>query len=241
MTAHFRGWPAGAALLSALLSALPLAAADLSADVERRLAENPLLTEFRLHPEDLTLLPAYGGAQNFRDRHAALKPQAVQEALFAVPPGLLEPSAENATQILLLAPSLANLTYREAGQKSELLFKAVRFVEEPVDGTGVVEIEDQDFGTVRFQVRTEVVGDGIELRMVNLDPLKYLIFPAVPPRRALVDLVYLPGPERSLLYTAWSVRSYVFIPAAAGVQVPLRRRALALKDWFVRLMEDYTP
>ncbi len=90
-------------------------------------------------------------------------------------------------------------------------------------------------------MRTEVVGDGIELRMVNLDPLKYLIFPAVPPRRALVDLVYLPGPERSLLYTAWSVRSYVFIPAAAGVQVPLRRRALALKDWFVHLMTDHVP
>jgi len=233
----------GLLLSSVLLTRVLLLpeAAELSADLERRLAENALLTEFRLRPDGLRLLPDYDGAQDFRQRHAVLKPHAVQEALFAVPPGMLQPDAETAVRLLLLTPTLANLTYRERGQKSVLLFKDVRLLEPPQDDVAVVQIEDQDFGTVRFRVRTEVSGGRIELRLVNLDALKYLFLPAVPPQRALVDLLYLPGPERALIYAAWSVRSYLFIPAAAGVEVPLRQRALALKEWFVHLDLDAAP
>lgn len=229
-----------ATLHCAILSGA-LGSQDLSAALERRLRSAPLVTEFSMKPSGLVLLPSYPGSADFAARHEALRPHAVQEALFALPANSLRIDPQVVYRILLEAPSLSGLKYREGG-KLVPLFNAVRILEAPLPEAmkSVIEVQDRDFGTIRFQAEAEALPGRIELRMVNLDPMRYLVFPAIPPRQAMVDLVYYAGESRSLVYTAWSVRAYLFIPSAETVRKPLYYRTVALKNWFVPLLERFS-
>jgi hypothetical protein len=166
----------------------------------------------------------------------------VQEALFLLPPDSIRIDDDLVYRTLMEAPTLTGLTYTRKGRKPLLLFESVRLLEPPQLGLQqgearcIVEVVDTDFGTIRFDARAYAYPGRLELRMVNLDPMKYLLFPAIPPKQALVDIMYFADRERSLVYTAWSVRAYLFIPAIVDVESPLYRRAVALKEWFVPLL-----
>jgi len=225
-----------------LLSLSPAVGAQgvsLPPSVEERLATEPLVSSFQFNPRGLRLLPQFSGSPEFAARHGALRAHAVQEALFALKPLSVRMDRYTAYRILLQAPTLSNLTFRSAGESPVTVFGRVRFIAEPQgdDLHCVVEIHDNDFGTARFEGKFINTENRFELRMVNLDSLHYLIFPAVPPRHALVDLLYFDDPQRPLVYTAWSVRAYFFVPGVVDIEKLLYHRAMALKDWFTDVLE----
>lgn len=228
--------------LLTLLILSPMARAQsvyLPASVEERLATEPLVSSFQFNPQSLRLLPRYSGSDEFAARHGALRAHALQEALFAIKPLGIRMDRSTAYRILLQAPSLSNLTFHQAGEDVVVVFGKVRFIQEPQgdDLHCVVEIHDNDFGTARFNGKFINTENRFELRMINLDSLHYLIFPAVPPRHALVDLLYFDDPQRPLVYTAWSVRAYFFVPGVVDIEKLLYRRAMALKEWFTDVLE----
>ncbi|WP_369695287.1 DUF6675 family protein [Gracilinema caldarium] len=211
----------------------------LSPTYQKELKESGFVTSFRMKPQTLDLVPYFSGREAFIRRHEKLQPHAVQEALFVLPARRISTEKKHLYQLLQQAPTLAGLSYNRKRGGPVLLFKSVQFVTPPDPGTleTVIQVEDTEFGTIKFKTQLEYDDAKIVLKMINLDPLSYLVFPAVPPGQALVDIVY--GMERnaSFVYTAWSVRSYLFIPSAAAVETPLYRRAISLKNWFVNLLE----
>ncbi|MFA6508832.1 MAG: DUF6675 family protein, partial [Treponemataceae bacterium] len=150
---------------------------------------------------------------------------------------------EAARRLLAAIPSLAGLSATdERNGQPVRLFTEASLVGEPTEQDGtlsfIVKTADVDFGTARFQVNLVCAADRVEMRMVNLDSLHFLIFPSVYPGKALVDLVYFPRESESLIYIAWSVRAVISVPGFIPVDRPLRYRALALKDWYVRQIES---
>ncbi len=146
--------------------------------------------------------------------------------------GVRSPDGQAVLRIMRDAESLSGLSSREAGGTSVPLFRKVVFTVPPDADSLSYEarIDDADFGSIRFRI-VLAEGDGFySLRMVNLDPMRFLFLPAVSPGKALIDLVYFPSSR--LLYTAWSVRAVLFVPGVVDIELPLRRRAVALRDWF---------
>ena len=214
----------------------------LAPDCQRERGAQGFVTSCRMKPKTPELVPPFSGRSEFIRRHERLEPHAVQEALFLLPPRRISTDKNNLYRLLLQAPSLTGLSYNRKKGGPVLLFRNVQFVTlpDPVTLEAVIQVEDTEFGTIKFRTRLEYDESKIILKMVNLDPLSYLIFPAVPPGQALVDIVYGMYPASSFVYTAWSVRSYLFIPSAATVETPLYRRAISLKNWFVTLLETLT-
>lgn len=217
-----------------------LYAQQLNPDLEQALGENRVLTDFRMKPEQLLLVPQYYGMDHIVESHRDLKAHAVQEALFLLPPASQRPDSELAYYILRETPNLSGLRYHLSRTRSYKLFNQVRFIEfpTPAETNCVIEIDDENFGVMRFRAVTETYWNRIELRMINLDPYKYLFFTLIPEEHALIDLVYFPGKDRSLMYTAWSVRSSLFIPRMVDVETLLYRRALAVNRWFAWTLEN---
>jgi hypothetical protein len=139
------------------------------------------------------------------------------------------------------AGSLSNLSYRDAKKGIIRLFKKVSeqpFPERSSSFERKFQVEDVDFGTILFHASLRFMSqDGIHLRMENLSPLRFLWFPAVPERQALIDLFYLPSETGVYIYTVWSVRAILFLPIEHLVAPPLYYRAMALKGWFQKHME----
>lgn len=211
----------------------------LSPESQKELREHGFITSFRMNPKTLELVPQFLGRSEFIRRHEKLDPHAVQEALFILPPRRISIERTYLYKLLLEAPSLAGLRYNRKRGGPVILFRQVQFVSPPDPDTleTLIQVEDTEFGTIRFKTSLEYDETKIVLKMVNLDPLSYLFFPAVPPGQALVDIVYGMDKSLSFVYTAWSVRAYLFIPSAATVETPLYRRAISLKNWFVNLLE----
>jgi len=208
-------------------------------EFQRDLREKGFITSFRMKPKTLELVPPFSGRNDFIRRHETLEPHVVQEALFLVAPRRIATNKQNLYKLLMEAPSLAGLSYNRKKGGPVLLFRNVRFISgpDPVTLEAVIQVEDTEFGTIKFKTNLEYDETRIILKMVNLDPLSYFVFPAVPPGQALVDIVYGMSPGVSFVYTAWSVRAYLFIPSAATVETPLYRRAISLKNWFISLLE----
>ncbi|AEJ19046.1 DUF6675 family protein [Gracilinema caldarium] len=208
-------------------------------ELQQDLQESGFLTSFRMKPKTLKLVPFFSGRSDFIRRHETLEPHAVQEALFLLSPRPIATNKNNLYKLLMEAPSLAGLSYNRKKGGPVLLFRNVRFITtpDPVTLEAIIQVEDTEFGTIKFKTSLEYDETKIILKMINLDPLSYLVFPAVPPGQALVDIVYGMGPGASFVYTAWSVRAYLFIPSAATVETPLYRRAISLKNWFISLLE----
>ncbi len=240
---HRSGAAAAPALLSLFLcGAAALGAQDLPPALAERLSAERRLLSFSVRPEGLSLLPEFSGAVAFRERHAALAPHVTQEALFALPKdyGMLERA--DVAALLAAVPSVSGLSWPdEKTGKRRVLFRSAEIVGAPSvldDGmTLILKTEDADFGTARFEVTVKREADRIELRMVNLDSLHFLVFPSVRPGKAIVDLIYFPRSPEPLIYLAWSVRAVLFVPGAVDVERPLRNRALALADWYVKQLE----
>lgn len=211
----------------------------LSPEFQKELREHGFVTSFRMKPKTLELVPPFSGRSDFMLRHEKLDPHAVQEALFLLPSRRISTERSYLYKLLLEAPSLAGLSYNRKKGGPVLLFRNVQFVTPPDPNTlqAVIQVEDTEFGTIKFKTSLEYDDTKIVLKMINLDPLSYLFFPAVPPGQALVDIVYGMDRGASFVYTAWSVRAYLFIPSAATVETPLYRRAISLKNWFVNLLE----
>ncbi len=214
-------------------------ASYLSLELRKELEKNGFVTSFKMKPQTLDLVPFFSGRDDFIGRHENLKPHAVQEALFVLPPRRIAAEKNNLYRLLLQAPTLSGLSYARKRGGPVLLFRNVEFVTLPDPATleTVIRVEDTEFGTIKFRAKVEYDDQKIILKMVNLDPLSYLVFPAVPPEQALVDIVYGMDKLASFVYTAWSVRAYLFIPSAVAVETPLYRRAISLKNWFVNLLE----
>ncbi len=207
-------------------------AQELDPALQARLAAESSLIEFVTKPKRLVLLPSFPGEAALRADHAGIRAHELLEGLFRLPPGAPSPDGEAVLRIMRDAESLSGLSYRERGKGSVPLFRKVVFTVPPAaDSLSYeVRIDDADFGSVRFRIVLSS-GDGCyRLRMVNLDPLRFLFLPAVSPGKALIDLAYFPSSR--LLYTAWSVRAVIFVPGVVDIELPLRRRAVALRDWF---------
>jgi len=162
--------------------------------------------------------------------------------LFLLPGGY--PSVDDGFVAAMLAavPSLAGLSWTDERTGDRvLLFKAAEILGEPVSSDGrlsfVLKTADVEFGTARFAVSMNREPGRVELRMTNLDSLKFLFFPAVRPGRAVVDLIYFPNGNAPLIYLAWSCRAVFYVAGAVEVERPLRARALALADWYLRRLE----
>lgn len=220
---------------------------ELPASTAARLSAEKAVLSFALRPDALALLPGFPGNAVFRKRHAALEPHFSQEGLFVLPGDKGSVTVDSARLLLSAVPSLSELSAAdERTGRPVRLFTEASLVGEPEEREGtlsfVIRTADVDFGTARFQVTVVPVGfpvaDRVEMRMVNLDPLHFLIFPSVAPGKALVDLVYFPRERESVLYLAWSVRAVISVPGFIPVEEPLRRRALALKDWYIRQLEN---
>ncbi len=235
-------------------------AQDLPPEQAARLVKERLIQVFQTRPKTLTLLPAFPGADDFRARHAGLRPHITQEGLFLMPPALARAGMEQVLAVMRDARSLSGLAFlpesaanlpksaanlSEPAAKPIPLFGEVSFVSPPVDLPAGNEssfsytlmVDDKDFGRSRFEVTVSSSGKVALFRMVNLDSLHYWILPAVPPGQALIDLVYFADAERGgMLYAAWSVRALLYVPGVVDVKTPIERRAFALRDWFLKRM-----
>ena len=221
----------------------PLRGQGLSAAMEGELKETGALTRFTMMPRALVLLPSFPEAPIIVQDHEKLKAHARQEALFYYPVGTM-PSSITLPQALLLmdqAGSLSNLSYWDAKKGIIPLFKKVSELPFPERSNAFerkFQVEDVEFGTILFHASLRFMNqDGIHLRMENLSPLRFLWFPAVPERQALIDLFYLPSEKGVYIYTVWSVRVTLFVPIENLVAPPLYYRAMALKEWFQKHME----
>jgi len=237
-------------------------AQDLPPELAARLVRERLIQEFQTKPKDLGLLPVFPGADDFRARHGGLKPHFVQEGLFLMPPALARAGMETVLSVMRDARTLSDLAFfpetavnlpepgvnlPEPVAKPIPLFGEVSFVSPPVDLPAGNEssfvytllVDDKDFGRSRFDVTVSVSGKVALFRMVNLDSLHYWILPAIPPGQALIDLVYFADAERGgMLYAAWSVRALLYVPGVVDVKTPIERRAFALRDWFLKRVEQ---
>lgn len=222
----------------------PLRGQGLSVALEGELKKNGALTRFTMMPQGLSLLPPFPDAPSIAQDHERLRAHARQEALFYYPPGTMPPSITPSQALLLMdqAGSLSNLSYRDAKKGIIRLFKKVSeqpFPERSSSFERKFQVEDVDFGTILFHASLRFMShDGIHLRMENLSPLRFLWFPAVPERQALIDLFYLPSETGVYIYTVWSVRAILFLPIEHLVAPPLYYRAMALKEWFQKHMES---
>ncbi len=198
---------------------------------------------FTERPESLSLLPSFPGEVFFRDRHAALRAHFTQEGLFTLSGAGCAVDRRAIDRIVASVPSLADLSYpdEETG-KDERLFKFARVLDDPIIKDGelsfILETADVDFGTSRYRVSLVDWGAFVELHLENMDSLKFHFFPAVRPGKALVDLIYFPRPVDPIVYIAWSVRATFGVPGFIEIERPLRHRALAIKDWYVRQLES---
>ncbi|MCX7656719.1 MAG: hypothetical protein N2Z76_09370, partial [Treponemataceae bacterium] len=222
----------------------PLGGQGLSAAMEGELKKTGALTHFTMMPRALSLLPPVPEAPAIAQDHAKVNAHARQEALFYYPPGII-PSVLTPSQALLLmdhVESLSGLSYKDLKRGVIPLFRNVKeipFPEQTSSFERKFQVEDVDFGSILFYASlTFISHDGIHLRMENLSPLRFLWFPAVPERQALIDLFYLPSERGVYIYTVWSVRATIFVPIENLVAPPLYYRAMALKQWFQKHMES---
>jgi len=202
---------------------------------------------FRVRPASLALAPDDPAADELRDRHARLRAHVVYEELLPLPVGTGRFDVGTAQRLLRNAPTLGGIVYRDDSIGFlKTLFRSVEISGvprvSPRSVTFTARVDDFDFGAVRFESEAREVGRDFSFEMVNIDPIRFLFFPAVRPGRALVDILYFEQNGAPYVYVAWSVRATIFFSAVADpVERNLRARASVLKDWFIRQLEVGPP